>query len=41
MAEITVKFRERALLVTQYVLDEEMKKTKHHDMLRDGISDSI
>ena len=26
VAEITAKFRERALLVPQYVVDEEMKK---------------
>ena len=34
MAEITAKFRERALLVPQYVVDEEMKKTRYHSMLR-------
>lgn len=37
MAEITAKFRERALLVPQYVADEEMKKARYHEMLRDDI----
>ena len=30
-------FRERALLVPQYVADEEMKKAGYHDMLKDEI----
>ena len=34
VAEITAKFRERALLVPQYAGDKEMKKTWYHDMLR-------
>ena len=33
MAEITSKFKERALLVSQYATNEEMKKTRYHDML--------
>ena len=37
MAEITAKFRERALLVLQYVADEEMKKAWYHEMLRSDI----
>lgn len=35
--KITSMFRERALLVLQYVVDEEMKKMRYHDMLRDDI----
>ena len=35
--EITAKFRERALLVLQYVADEEMKKARYHEMLRSDI----
>lgn len=37
MAEITPKFRERVLLVLQYVADGEIKKTRYHDMLRNDI----
>ena len=37
MEEITTKFWERALLVPQYVADEEMKKLRYHDMLWDDI----
>ena len=37
MAEITAKFRERALLVLQYAADEEMKKARYHEMLRSDI----
>nr|KAJ0224671.1 hypothetical protein LSAT_V11C100043830 [Lactuca sativa] len=37
VAEITAKFGERALLVPQYVADEEMKKARYHEMLRDDI----
>lgn len=37
VANITVMFRERALLILHYGADDEMKKTRYHDMLRDGI----
>lgn len=37
MAKITTKFKERDLLVLQYVVEEEMNKTRYHDMLMDGI----
>ena len=37
VAEITAKFRERALLVPQYAADEEMKKARYHEMLRSDI----
>ena len=37
MAEITAKFRERALLIPQYATDEEMRQTRCHSMLRDDI----
>ena len=37
--EITAKFRERELLVPQYDADEEMRKTRYYDMLRDNIRD--
>lgn len=30
-------FRDRALLVLQYVMDKEMKKMRYHDRLRDKI----
>ena len=41
MAEITAKFQERALLVLQYAADEEMKKVRYHDMLRDDIREFV
>ena len=41
MAEITAKFHERALFVPQYATDEEMKKTRYHDMVRDDIRDFV
>ena len=41
MAEITAKFRERALFVSQYAADEEMKKTRYHDILRDYIGEFV
>mgnify|MGYP001763371762 CR=1 FL=1 len=37
VAEITAMFRKRALLVPQYVADEEMKKARYHEMLRSDI----
>lgn len=37
MVEITAIFRERALLVPQYVADEDMKKARYHEMLRSDI----
>ena len=37
VAEITTKFRERALLVPQYADEEEMRKTRYHDMLRSNM----
>lgn len=33
MAEITAKFQERAVLVPQYAGDEDMRRTRYHDML--------
>ena len=41
MLEITAKFRERALLVPQYTVDEVMRKTRYHDMLRDNIKEFV
>ena len=41
VAEITAKFRESSILVPQYVANEEMKKTKYHDMLRDDIREFV
>ena len=35
--EITAMFRKRALLVLQYVADEEMKKNQCHEMLSSDI----
>lgn len=37
VAEITAMFRERTLLVPKYTVDEEIKKKRFHDMLRDDI----
>ena len=41
VAEITAKFRERALLVPQYAGDEEMRKTRYHYMLRADIREHV
>lgn len=41
VAEIIAKCMERALLVLQYVVDEEMKKMHYHDMLKDKIREFI
>ena len=41
VAKINAKFQERALLVPQYAADEEMKKTRYHDMLRDDIREFV
>ena len=41
MVEITAKFWERDLLAPQYVADEEIKKVRYHDMLRDGIREFV
>lgn len=37
VVEMTAKFRERALLVPQYAADEEIMKTRYHEMLRSDI----
>ena len=37
VAKITAKFRERPLLILQYVAEEELKKMRYDDMLRDEI----
>ena len=41
MAEITAKFRDRALLVLQYAIDEEIKEVRYHDMLQDNIREFV
>ncbi|XP_052621903.1 uncharacterized protein LOC111883756 [Lactuca sativa] len=41
VAEITAKFRERALLVPQYAGDDEMQRTRYHDMLRAEIREHV
>ena len=41
VAEITAKFRERALLVPQYAGDDEMQSTRYHDMLRADIREHV
>ena len=41
VAEITAKFRERALLVPQYAGDEDMRRTRYHDMLRADIREHV
>ncbi|XP_052626854.1 uncharacterized protein LOC128133446 [Lactuca sativa] len=41
VAGITAKFRERALLLPQYAGDEEMRKTRYHDMLRASIREHV
>lgn len=37
VAEITAKYKESALLARQYAVDEEIKKTKYHEMIEDDI----
>lgn len=41
--EITTKFRERGLLVSQYATDDDMKKKKkrYHDILREDIREFL
>ena len=41
VAEITAKFRERALLIPQYETDENMRRTRYHSMLRDDIREFV
>ena len=41
VAKITAKFRERALLVPQYAVDEDMRRTRYHDMLRANIQEHV
>nr|KAJ0192258.1 hypothetical protein LSAT_V11C800444800 [Lactuca sativa] len=41
VAEITAKYRERALLVPQYAGDEDMRRTRYHDMLRVNIREHV
>ena len=41
VAEITAKFRERSLLVPQYVADEAMKKARYHELLRSDIKQFV
>ena len=41
MAEIAVNFRDMALLVPQYAGNEEMRKTRYHDMLRADIREHV
>ena len=41
MAEISTKFRKRALLVPQYATDEEIWKTQYHNMLRPNIREFV
>ena len=41
VAEITAKFRERALLVPQYAGVEDMRRTRYHDMLRADIREHV
>ena len=41
VAEIIAKFKERDLLVPQYVVNEEMKKAMYYDMLRGHIREFV
>ena len=41
VAEFTAKFRERAICVPQYVMDEEMKKAGDHEMMRSDIREFV
>ena len=41
VAEITAMFRERALVVPQYAGDDEMQRTRCHDMLRADIREHV
>ena len=41
VAEITAMFWERALLVPHYAGDEDMRRTRYHDMLRADIREHV
>lgn len=41
MANFTAKFRDRVLLYSQYMADEEMKKMRYHEMFRDVIHEFV
>ena len=41
VVEITAKFWERVLLVPQYEGDEDMRRTRYHDMLRADIREYV
>ena len=41
MAEITAKFQEKGLSVPQYAGDEDMRRTRYHDMLRADIREHV
>lgn len=41
VAEIIAKFRERALLIPQYATDKDMRRTRYHSMLREGIREFV
>ena len=41
VVEITTKFRERALLVPQYAGDEDMRRTRYHNMLQVDIREHV
>ena len=41
VAEITTIFRKRALLVPQYVADDEMKKARYHEMFTSNIREFV
>ena len=41
MAEITAKFREQALFIPQYALDEDMRRTGYHSIPRDNIHEVV
>lgn len=41
MAEITIKFQERALFIPQYAAEEDMKKLRYHDMLAVDIKEFV
>ena len=41
VVQIIAKFRERALLVPRYTVDEESRKTRYHDMQREDIREFV
>ncbi|XP_023733990.1 uncharacterized protein LOC111881832 [Lactuca sativa] len=41
VVQMTANFRERALMTPQYAMDEDMRMTRYHSMLKDDICDYV